>query len=317
MRFEAEDPEFAVWRNESAAGITSDGDPKVSPAGVTNIKYNIFGGYVWRSAGQTACWEFDIKKAGYYKINIRSKQSWGGYLPVYRNIYIDGEIPFSELKEYKFKYSREWYSEVLGNKEGDFLLWFEPGKHTITMTPVMGEISEIYTNLEKALVDLSTIVRRIVLITGQDPDPNYDYSIKTAIPNIANDLTAVKKQLTHCINKADSIAGSGSVFGNQLESVEKQLGEMISDVEKIPRRLTDLNKAVISLGDWLATLQESPLAVDYFEIAPDDAAIDFSHSSFFDKIWATLKNFTYSFVKDYNALGDMGGNAKTTIDTSY
>ncbi len=314
LYFEAEDPDFAAWRTESAAGVASDGDPQVSPAGVTNIKYNVFGGYAWRSAGQTACWKFNIETAGYYKINIRSKQSWGGNLPVYRNIVIDGKQTFSELNEYKFAYSREWYSEVLGDEKGDFLFWLEDGEHTIEMTPVMGSIAGIYNELEKALLDLSAIVRRVVMITGQDPDPNYDYSIKTAIPNIGDDLSAVRQRVADCISKADEAAGKSSVFGNQLESVEKQLGEMIADIEKIPRRLTDLNKAVISLGDWLATLQESPLAIDYLEIAPPDKEIDFSHSSFLDKIWATLKNFTYSFVKDYNALGDTGADAKTTIE---
>ncbi len=312
--FEAEDIEHAAWRTESAAGITSDGDPAVSPAGVTNIKYNIFGGYAWRSAGQTACWSFDIETAGYYKINIRSKQSWGGHLPVYRHILIDKNLLFDELSEYGFKYSREWYSEVLGDENGDFLFWFEPGVHSIEMTPVMGETADIYQNLEKALLDLSAIVRRVVMITGQEPDPNFDYSIKTAIPNIADDLSAVKSLVRACIDSANKTAGKNTVFGNQLESVEKQLGEMISNVERIPRRLSDLNKAVISLGDWLASLQESPLAIDYFEIAPPDTEIDFSHSSFFEKTWATLKNFAFSFTKDYNALGDTGAQAKTTID---
>ena len=82
IRFEAEDREHAVWRTEAAAGIASDGDPDVSPPGVTSIKYNTFGGYAWRSSGQTACWEFDVAKAGYYKINLRVKQTWGGYLPI-------------------------------------------------------------------------------------------------------------------------------------------------------------------------------------------------------------------------------------------
>ena len=311
--FEAEDPDFQIWRTESAAGISTDGDPDVSPAGVTSIKYNIFGGYTWRSGGQSACWQFEVKKSGYYKINVRTKQSFSGHLPVYRNIAIDGKPIFNELCEYKFPYSREWYSEVLGDGAGDYLFWFDEGVHNITMTPVMGELSAVYGELESALLELSTVVRRIVLITGQDPDPNYDYSIKKSIPNIAEDLSSVKKSVRTCIDKANSSAGRDTVLGNQLESVEKQLGEMIKDVEKIPRRLSDLNQSVISLGDWLASLQEGPLAIDYFEVAPADTEIDFSHSNFFEKIWATLKNFMNSFVKDYNALGDVSADTDKTI----
>lgn len=315
IRFEAENPEYAVWRTEAAAGITNDGDPAVSPPGVTNIKFNVFGGYAWRSSGQSACWQFEVKTAGYYKVNLRIKQSWGGNLPVYRTILVDGEIPFSELQAYRFPYSREWYSEVLGNKAGDFLFWFEPGLHTITMNPVMGELAEVYKELETALLDLSAIVRRVVMITGQTPDPNYDYSIKTAIPGIDKELTAVKERVRACIDRMTVVSGGRTtVMGNQLESVEKQIGEMIRNVERIPRRLTDLNTAVTSLGDWLASLQESPLAIDYFEIAPPAQEIDYSHSTFLEKIWATLRNFVNSFFKDYNALGNTGGQTNTTID---
>ena len=315
IRFEAEDRTHAVWRTEAAAGIASDGDPKVSPPGVINIKYNAFGGYAWRSGGQSACWEFTVKTAGYYRINLRVKQSWGGNLPVYRRILVDGELPFAELQEYRFPYSREWYSEVLGNGDGDFLFWLEPGTHSITMTPVMGELAEVYRELEAALLDLSAVVRRVVMITGQTPDPNYDYSIKTAIPDIDEDLTAVKQRVRGCIDRMTAVSGGRStVMGNQLESVEKQLGEMIRNVERIPRRLTDLNTAVTSLGDWLASLQESPLCIDYFEIALPEQTVDRSHSTFFEKIWATLRNFVNSFFKDYNALGNTAGEAKTTID---
>lgn len=314
LRFEAEDREFAVWRTEAAAGVASDGDPDVTPAGVTNLKYNIFGGYTWRSAGQSACWQFTVKKDGYYKINLRTKQNWGGNLPVYRTVQIDGEVPFAELEAYRFGFSREWYSEVLGDENGDFLFYLEAGPHTITMTPVMGPLAQVYENLETALLELSDVVRRIVMITGQTPDPNYDYHIQSSIPNITEDLTCVKDLVRACIDGATTAAGRNTVLGNQLESVEQQLSEMIGNVERIPRRLTDLNSAVTSLGDWLASLQESPLALDYIEIALPDTAIDFSHSTFLEKTWATLKNFVNSFFKDYNALGNIGGQAHTTIN---
>lgn len=314
LRFEAEDMGHAIWRTEAAAGVASDGDPDVTPVGVTSLKYNIFGGYTWRSAGQSACWEFTVEQAGYYKINLRTKQNFGGYLPVYRNIQIDGAVLFAELEAYRFGYSREWYSEVLGDENGDFLFWLEEGSHTITMTPVLGDLAAMYRDLEQALLELSTIVRRVVMITGQSPDPNYDYHIQSSIPNIAEDLTNVKTLVRACIDAATKAAGRNTVLGNQLESVEKQLSEMIKNVERIPRRLTDLNSAVTSLGDWLASLQESPLSLDYFEVAPPDTAIDFSHSTFFEKAWATLRNFVNSFFKDYNALGNTGTEAHTTIN---
>ena len=315
LRFEAEDLDYAVWRTEAAAGVASDGDPGVSPPGITNIKFNVFGGYTWRSSGQSACWQFTVKTAGYYKINLRVKQSWGGNLPNYRQILVDGELPFRELQEYRFPYSREWYSEVLGDKNGDFLFWFEPGEHTLTLNPLMGGLSEVYTDLQTALLDLSDLVRRVVMITGQNPDPNYDYSLKTAIPGIGGELEEVADVVRHCIDRRTTLSdGHSTVMGNQLESVEKQLREMVKNVERIPRRMTDLNTAVTSLGDWLASLQESPLAIDYIEVASPEAAVDFSHSTFFEKIWATLRNFMASFFKDYNALGNTGAGAETTID---
>ena len=56
-----------------------------------------------------------------------------------RKVYIDGEILFEELNDTNFRYNNRWQNVTLGNEDGAFLFYFEPGSHTITMEVTLGK----------------------------------------------------------------------------------------------------------------------------------------------------------------------------------
>lgn len=64
--------------------------------------------YRWQSAGQFLVWEFEVEKDVLYTIYIKSRQNVSRGVISNRAIYIDNTIPFVELEDYDFPYSKDW-----------------------------------------------------------------------------------------------------------------------------------------------------------------------------------------------------------------
>lgn len=307
-RVQAEEKDNIVVKNSSSFLLQSDSDPLCDPYDDYNILVNTIGGDSWRSGNQAATWNFEVEHAGYYQLSFRVKQSSGDGLSACRRIEIDGKVPFSELLCYPFEFSRHWYTEVLGDSE-PFLFYLTEGEHTLTMTAVTSERTEAYHLINDAIDKASALYRKIIMITGADPDTNYDYELDDLIPGLKDSF----KEIIDTVDKAQEIllvmSNRTPVAVNNLDTVSQQFGELMGDTDKIPTRIYYITDAMTSMGDCLTTLEKTPMLLDWFQAVASGEKIKNFRSNFFHKAWATIKSLGYSFVKDYNAVG--GLNAET------
>ena len=178
-----------VEKNDPTLRRENDGDPYVVPKSDVTRKLNVMGGYRWRKGNQSITWEFDVESDGLYKLGLYVKQQWNDGLPSYRQIAIDGEVPFAELMEYKFEYDTKWKLRTLSDENSNpYLFYLAKGKHTLTMTVKMGDLGEILTSIQDDIVILSDMLLDINLIAGSSPDPNYDYKFFEKIPDMKERL---------------------------------------------------------------------------------------------------------------------------------
>lgn len=307
-RVQAEDVESIVVKNNSGLLLQSDSDPKVEPYDDYNILINTFGGSSWRSGNQAVTWKFSVQQSGYYKIATRVKQDSGDGLSAARKIAIDGKVPFSELLCYPFEYSRHWYTEMLG-KEEPFLFYLEAGEHELTMTAVTAERTEAYQLINDAIDKASALYRKIIMITGADPDTNYDYELDDLIPGLKGSF----KEIIEIVDNAQEIllemSNRTPVVVNNLDTVSQQFTELMTDTDKIPTRIYYLTDAMTSMGDCLSTLEKTPMLMDYFQVVSSKETVKNYRSNFFHKAWATVKSLYYSFIKDYDAVGGLNADA--------
>lgn len=94
---------------------------KTMPSSPKLVKLNTIGGNNWRISGDYIVWEFDVEEAGMYQISMRVKQRLASGMNVYRNIYIDDEIPFDEMENYAFTFKRDWRIQTLGTQDEAFM----------------------------------------------------------------------------------------------------------------------------------------------------------------------------------------------------
>lgn len=315
ISFEAETE--AIAKNDPTLRRESDGDPTVRPRSVTDRLLNTLGGYRWRKGNQSITWEFEVPETGLYKIGVRSKQNWNDGLPSYRQIAIDGKVPFKELNEYAFQYNDRWSLVELSNGNEPFLFYLEKGKHTLTMTVKFGDLTSLIESINQDNIVLSEILMDLILITGSDPDPNYDYDFFNTIPNLEQELQILVESLQAKYDYLEQITDKMPAIGNNFLVIKKQIEGMIADPFSIAKRMNDLNNAQSNLSTWYTSLQQQPLLVDYFCIGSPESKWKNEKSSLWDKLYTTVANFCISFVKDYDNVGgtlDESIEIKDSID---
>lgn len=311
VRFEAESTENTVSKNSSVLRMCSDGDPATTPFKLGYAVMNTFGGDTWTSGASSVTWSFDVKTAGYYCLGMRFKQNYRDGLPSYRRILIDGEVPFTEFENYKFTYDKNWRYTTLGDEE-PYYIWLDAGSHTLTMSVSQGGCSELYRMLESDSLRLSELVLDITMITGQDPDPNYDYELDKYIPDLIDTLNSLMDNMSAMMTLMKDIAEQEPAKYHQLKSMISQLKKMVDDPFVIATRADELNTILTSYGTWMSEVRSHPLMVDYIALSgkPTDES---GNSKLYERLWCGVVNFFMTFVKDYsNVASSVGGNTEIT-----
>ncbi len=294
-------------KNSSTIRREYNADPLTLPQSLTNRRLNVIGGWRWRSGAQSVTWSFTVPETGLYKLAFREINVWNDGLPSYREVRIDGEVPFSELLAYRFPYDPDWQNEVLSSDEGEpYLFYFEAGKtHTITMTVTLAPFTDIIYSLNDDTILLSKVLRDIGKIVGSDPDPNYDYELDKCIPTLLGDLQTLMDSMQAKYYQVSNMAAKTPAMANNFLTIKAQMKSMQEDTYTIPRRLSDLTNAMTSLSNWYRELQNQPLMVDSFQAAAPDTEVSRAVSTVFQRLWSTVVNFFISFQKDYDNIGSI------------
>lgn len=301
LTFQAED--IALWKNDATIRIESDGDPACKPIAYGSRVFNTVGGYRWRKANQTLTLCFTVPQSGYYQIGFRFIQSWNDGLPSYRQILIDDEVPCQELMAYRFEYRSTWQTEVLSAQDKPMLFYLSEGEHTITMRVVMGELSPIIQSLYRDMEQLSDALLSITKLTGNDPDPNYDYQFFRYIPGLEGTLQELQASLEQKAARLLEISGVNNSMTSSFSSVAKQLQSLLKDPFSIARRYSQLVSAQSSLGVWYLSLQSQPLLLDEVTLAPEGQTVERRSATLWQRLKSAWKSFLVSFQKDYNNIG--------------
>ncbi len=315
-RMEAED--CILLKNNSASGLYSDGDPMVIPRSLGKSVMNAVS--LGDAGNNFISFQLTVPEDGLYQLVLRDKQCWGDGLSMYREISIDGEVPFQEFAQYKFDYDRSWRSEALADGEGNpYLVYLEKGTCELRLTSRMGEEynTRILRLLTECSAELSGMVLKIRMITGSNPDINYDYELGDKIPELGDAFDSVIAKLQECRDIVRRIGeGKDPTLYEQMKLIQVQLGEMRDDPFVIAKRMDELTDSLTNFGNWISGLTSQPLSIDYIELTPPGQAVKNYRSNFFQVAQTVLVNFFTSFVKDYNTVGTLSGagGAGTTLE---
>lgn len=271
----------------------------------TKTRYNTIGSGSWTQSTQTVTWEFNVDKAGYYKIGIRGRQDQMRGMYSNRRLYVNGEVPCLEANQIKFYYDTDWSITTPKSENGDDLYFYlQAGTNTISLEAVPGEIGEIMGDLDELVYNINSYYRQIRQITGPDPDEYNNYMIDTAIPSIVPDFKEYAKTLRDKKAEIEKLSGSGGTEAETLEKMAIVLDKCIKKPDLIPEMMSQIKDNITSVSSFVNQYREQPFEVDMIEVATSDQDFTSCDKSFFGSLGFGFKGFIGSFFEDYNALSD-------------
>ena len=288
--------------------------PAVYPSSPKLLLNNTIGGTSWQSAGQWIEWEFDIPEDGFYNISAFCKQNFVRGTKSCRRISIDGEVPFEEMSDYGFEYSQSWREEVLSSGDGDpYSFYLTKGHHTIRMEVVLGDMAEIISLVQDTVMQLNNIYRSVIYITGVSPDPYRDYQIAKSLPGLNAQLIQARDELDIAITKLELTAGNNSDKLNVLRTMQDQLDDLIEDEERFTKVISSYKKNVRACGNWITRVLPQPLQIDRIMLYTEGGHRDITGNTWHDKAGYELSRLYYSFVIDYNSIGNVSEDSESNV----
>ncbi len=275
------------------------------PQDVATTILNEIGGDKWQYVGQWIEWKINVETEGFYKIVPRTIQDFYSGVYVSRKLYIDGNVPFAEAEKLRFNYSDSWQTKTLTDGNTEFRFFLSKGEHTIRMEVVLGEMSTILSQVETSLNTINSYYRKILMITGPDPDEYRDYRFERSLPDVVRGLRAESANLVDVSNRLSEIIGYKGDHSVTLDKVAYTIGEMGKDPTKIASLLDDLKTQSGSLGTWLTQTQNQPLNIDYINFMSVEDKNPKAEAGFFKELWTEIMKFFKSFVIDYNSISSV------------
>ena len=273
----------------------------VSPYPKGKEKLNVLGGSNFSSIGQWIEYKFKVEKAGYYNVNVKFKQNVSIGMTSYRNIYIDGEVPYTAYRNIDFPYSTEWSSRTVEDKNGKAVpVWLDEGEHTIRLEVTLGEYNEILTIIQNSVTEFNKAYLESIMYLTTTPDAYRDYDVAKNLPNVLKVFEEQVKVLEDLSNRIDKVSGGKNDSIALVDRMVYQLDNILEEPETYPKRLEQVKSNVTALAALITTFSSQPLAVDYITVYTDDCTLKDAEAGFFKNTYNEIINFLYTFSAGYN-----------------
>ena len=293
-----------LYKTASTLYATTDRTSYMTnPSHPTKQRYNTIGLDTWDKATQAVTWEITIPADGYYTFDFRVRQNTMRGFYSNRRIYIDGVVPNNYFDDVLFPYDANWYCQGITDENGEpVYVYLTAGKHTFTMEAIPGSIGEVMQRLDDLVYEMNYYYRRILMITGPEPDEFNDYFVDTQIPELIPTFEKIIAQLYEEKANIEKLGtGSGA---STLEATAVILQRCVDDPDDIPMMVSTIKDYISSLSAWMRDYRDQPLEMDYFEVRTVHEAANKGQSNFFEDLAFNFNAFIGSFFEDYTSLSD-------------
>ena len=275
------------------------------PYSVSNTILNYIGGDAWTNPGEWIEWPFSVPEDGYYNISIKARQMYQRGALSARMIYIDGVVPFEDLEAVTFSYRNNWEMRTLSDKDGNpCRFYLTKGDHTIRMEVTLGEMGPILKNVEDSIYRLNQIYRKVLVLTGVNPDRYRDYKLDQVYPEVIEGMDLESKRLYKIVDDTVATTGEKSDRIAAAQTLANQLEKFVEHNERITESFSNFKDNITSLGTAMQNMSESKLDVDLIMVTGENAKIPEVNSNVFQDVIHEIRSCVSSFTIDYNSLGD-------------
>ncbi|MFE5320550.1 extracellular solute-binding protein [Paenibacillus sp. NPDC056579] len=299
--------EQVQWKNDSSIPLTYDNDIASVPYVRGKITYNTIDGQRWSTGNQEVSWSFEVPETGYYKIGMRAQQSFLSNRSSFRSITVNGKVPFSELKAYRFLYASGWKGITLGDEEGKpYEFYLQKGTNTISMRVTQAPLKAVIIELEKSIAELKKLAADLKALTGGVDDKDRTWNMEKDLPGFLEEMTGLGDNLDAVRIRLETVNGRPDAVSQGIVTIVQDIQSLLKDKNEIPYEAGRFVTLQGKVGDLIKQLSSQPLQLDRLFVVPVGQDFPRMEATFTQKIQGAFVNFFYSFMpkEDLNKIQD-------------
>ena len=288
-------------------------DPGMTPNAYKNTCLNMVDGSSSALGGEAYTYSISVNESGLYALSFKYLQNSLKGLNAMKNIYINGEIPFTEFIGYRFPETQKWRNHTLSDENGNpYYLYFESGKeYLITIETSVCKYNDYIQELYSVMDSINNLGLTISSITGASSSVFNDWNILKYIPTLVDQLQSYAQRVDavyDAINAMNPESREASEI-QVLHNASKLLRKLCARPNKIHLKLNQLNSGSGSayqlIGNAIGTLLSQPVSFDCFYLTDGTTKLPKASSNIFARLWFNLKSFAFSFIdKRYKVSGN-------------
>lgn len=190
-------------------------------------------------------------------------------------------------------------------------LYLEAGRHTVTLSCSLGALEPAVTLVQSSMEECNWIYRRIVMITGTNPDSYRDYHLSEKLPDVFESMKKQAERLEQVSAYLTSLSQDGGSDAAVFKKLIRQFEAFIKDPDKIPNQINTLNSNISAIGTWLLERTAQPLELDWLEFQPYGQ----EGTPYKAGLWADLKHsvsrIARSYIESYDSLNTAAESGKS------
>ena len=284
-------------------------DPSATNYDTRYRRLNVLDGYSVRHGNNTITYQVDVPESGFYHLGFKYQQNFLLQMPVFREIRVNGEVPFQEVRMTPFNHTTQYRNTLLNAGDDPFMFYLEEGTNTISLRTVLEPYRHAYENISVIMDEITDLSLEIKQVTGNVQDRYRRWDMKAFIPDIEDRLDRWIDRLTHIeeeLAKYSPHDEPGEL--TNLNIAISQLEELRKNVNEIPHKMRMLADGDSSTSNLLGiTLQyylENGLNLERVYVSGNEN-LPPARANFFVRSYETVKRFFLSFRDDDYSVGNV------------
>ena len=307
-----EGEDYAV-KNDSAIRSKAESSAAAAPFHPYYKWMATVDGNSWKTIGQRVVWNFTVPEDGWYSLVFHYSQRYKEGQDARRTVEIDGQIPYSELREVEFAYTGSNYAY----QRPDGKVYLTAGTHTLGMYAEMPQMQEMIANVERLMDDLQDIGLSLQQVAGSDADATRTWEIEKYIPGVTQRLTDIQQELEALYSHMEQQYGDEPASSQNLKLAADILAQVLKEPERLPTRTQDINVGSSSATSYLAELingwKNQGLSLERIYLTGENAELPNPNGNFFVNLINGIRKFFHSLFSKDSSYTTAASNDETVL----
>jgi len=299
------------YKNNPSIRLRAESDPSALTFDIDSLRLNAIDGYSYRSGNDEISFELEVEESGYYYLGLKYRQDYLMQMPVFRELRINGEVPFEEAKMLQFHYSPDYQNVLFGDPD-PYKFYLEEGTQLLTLRTVLEPYRDVYQTMVGIMEEITDLSLEVKKLTGNTSDRYRSWDVEEYIPDVKDRLdrwiVSLEEISAHLISYSHQ-DNPGEITNINL-ALDK-LEELRSNVNEIPNKMMLLGDGNTSasqlLGSAVQNFLENGLDVQSVYASGDDD-LPRAEANIFRKAYVSTYRFFASFSTQDYQVGNVEGD---------